>query len=100
MQLARRTVLATLALALLAPPLAAEAQPSGRVPRVGYLGFERLAPIEGFEQGLKDLGWENGRISPSSLRLGMPTQSSAGSRPWRRHQAEQRSDDDARPVRT
>ena len=50
-----------LAIALLTAPLAAEAQGSGRVPRVGYLGFVRLAPIEAFEQELKDLGWEDGR---------------------------------------
>jgi ABC-type uncharacterized transport system substrate-binding protein len=69
MRLARRTVLATLALALLAPPLAAEAQVSGGVPRVGYLGFGRLAPIEGFEQALKDLGWEGGRNITLEMRF-------------------------------
>jgi putative ABC transport system substrate-binding protein len=69
MRLARLTLPATLALALLAAPLAAEAQPSERVPRVGYLGFERLAPIEGFEQGLKDLGWENGRNITLEMRF-------------------------------
>jgi hypothetical protein len=45
MRLARLAVLATLALAL---PLAAEAQVSGRVPRVGYLGFERWTTPEPF----------------------------------------------------
>ena len=34
----RRTFLATLAGSLLAAPLAAEAQPAGRVARIGYLG--------------------------------------------------------------
>jgi putative tryptophan/tyrosine transport system substrate-binding protein len=51
----------TLTISLLAAPLAAEAQVSGRVPRVGYLGFERWTTPEPFEQALKDLGWEDGR---------------------------------------
>ena len=58
-----------LAIALLAAPLAAEAQVSGRVPRVGYLGFVRLAPIEAFEQELKDLGWEDGRNIALEMRF-------------------------------
>jgi SAM-dependent methyltransferase len=37
MRLARPTVLATLALALLAAPLAAGAQPAGKVPHIGML---------------------------------------------------------------
>ena len=60
MRLARLTAPGTLTVALLAAPLAAEAQVSGRVPRVGYLGYERSAPNL-FEQALKDLGWEDGR---------------------------------------
>jgi putative ABC transport system substrate-binding protein len=46
---------------LLATPRAAVAQVSGRVPRVGFLGIFRLSPALAFEQGLKDLGWEDGR---------------------------------------
>ena len=61
MRLARLTALGLLTLALLAAPLAAEAQVSGRLPRVGYLGYGRSALTIGFEQTLKDLGWEDGR---------------------------------------
>ena len=56
MRLARLT-----ALALLAAPLAAETQVSGRVPRVGFLGHIRSPATVAFEQALKDLGWEDGR---------------------------------------
>jgi GAF domain-containing protein len=61
MRLARLTALGLLTLALLAAPLAAEAQVSGRLPRVGYLGYGRSALTIGFEQTLKDLGSEDGR---------------------------------------
>jgi putative ABC transport system substrate-binding protein len=60
-----RIVLGVLALALLAPPLAAEGQPAGKVRRLGYLsagsppGNPRL--IEAFRQGLRDLGWAEGQ---------------------------------------
>jgi putative ABC transport system substrate-binding protein len=56
----RRTFIAG-TVSVLAAPLAAEAQVSGRVPRVGFLGILRLSPVLAFEQGLKDLGWEDGR---------------------------------------
>jgi putative ABC transport system substrate-binding protein len=48
-----------LALALLAAPLAAEAQPSGRVYRVGRLlsGVPDPASFDAFKQGLRELGW-------------------------------------------
>jgi putative ABC transport system substrate-binding protein len=39
------------------------------VPRVGYLGFECWAPIEPFEQELKDLGWEDGRNIVVEMRF-------------------------------
>jgi putative tryptophan/tyrosine transport system substrate-binding protein len=46
---------------VLAAPLTAESQVSGRVPRVGILG-NRPSPLhESFEQGLKELGYEDGR---------------------------------------
>src|SRR5262245_17397442 len=48
-------------LGVLAAPLGAEAQVSGRVPRVGYLGGVPGARPWPLEQGLKELGWENGR---------------------------------------
>ena len=50
-----------LAVAVLAGPLAAEAQPAGKVPRIGILANVRLGDAEGlweaFIQGLRDLGY-------------------------------------------
>jgi putative ABC transport system substrate-binding protein len=49
--------LATLALLLLAAPLAAEAQPPPRIPRIGFLSESRQPWDEGFRQGLGELGY-------------------------------------------
>ena len=54
-----------LALVLLAAPLAAEGQPAGRLPRIGFLG-NSTAPLEAnlvgpFREGLRDLGYVEGR---------------------------------------
>jgi putative ABC transport system substrate-binding protein len=51
-----------LSLALLGS-LAAEAQPAGKVPRIGALvvAAPGFAPIEGFRQGLRELGYVEGR---------------------------------------
>jgi putative ABC transport system substrate-binding protein len=57
----RRSFLGTLAGALLAAPLTAEAQPAGKVWRVGILGNENSAPWEAFRRGLRDLGYVGGR---------------------------------------
>ena len=52
------------AISILAVPLAAEAQPAAKVPRIGYLSGN-LAPglhlREAFLQGLRDLGYVEGR---------------------------------------
>jgi putative tryptophan/tyrosine transport system substrate-binding protein len=59
----RRAFLAGAA-ALLAAPLAAEAQPAGKVPRIGYLALNPAANPhlhEAFRQGLRDLGYVEGR---------------------------------------
>ena len=56
----RRTFLALLPGSLLAAPLAAEAQPTGKVPRIGYLALQPAANPhlhEAFRQGLRDLGY-------------------------------------------
>ncbi len=59
----RRAFLGTLAGGLLAAPLAAEAQPAGRVARIGYLGqnspFAPAMPsnLRAFREGLRDLGY-------------------------------------------
>ena len=59
----RRTFLGTLG--LLAAPLSVEAQPAGKVPRIGYLAFDLKGgdprPREAFLQGLRDLGHVEGR---------------------------------------
>ena len=61
---------ATLTLALLAAPLAAEAQPADRVPRIGI-----LAPSEAYKgradairQGLRDLGYVEGQNIVTHIR--------------------------------
>jgi len=52
---------------LVVAPLAAEAQPAGKVPRVGYLSSgsssdpARQRRFEAFRQGLLDLGYVEGR---------------------------------------
>ena len=61
----RRAFLGTVAGGLLAAPLAAGAQPGGKVPRVGYVSlFSRsnpYPPSAAFWQGLHDLGWIEGQ---------------------------------------
>jgi ABC-type uncharacterized transport system substrate-binding protein len=58
----RRTFIATAA-GLLAAPLAAEAQPAGKLHRIGFL--RRTAPeppdLEAFRQGLRELGYVEGQ---------------------------------------
>jgi ABC-type uncharacterized transport system substrate-binding protein len=58
--------LALLALALLAAPLVAEAQPAGKVYRIGFLGAASPSGtyahlVEAFRQGLRDLGYVEGK---------------------------------------
>ncbi len=61
----RRIALALLALALLAAPLAADAQPAGRVHRIRFLGATSAtayAPqIAALRAGLRELGYDEGR---------------------------------------
>ena len=61
----RRAFLGTLAGGLLTPPLAAEAQPSGKVWRIGYLSSQSAAggrgSLDAFRQGLRDLGYVEGQ---------------------------------------
>src|SRR5262249_14677798 len=51
----------TLTLSLLAVPLAAAAQPAGKVWRIGYLGAGSGRLHEAFRQGLRDLGYVEGQ---------------------------------------
>jgi putative ABC transport system substrate-binding protein len=59
----RRAFLGTVTGGLLAAPLAAEGQQAGKVPRVGALVLTNpsFPPIEGFRQGLRELGYVEGR---------------------------------------
>jgi putative ABC transport system substrate-binding protein len=63
----RRTFLAGTGAVLLAAPLAAEAQQTGKVPRVGYLSPGsssdplRQRRLEAFRQGLRELGYVEGQ---------------------------------------
>ena len=65
--IARTTLAAVFALALLAAPRAATAQSAEKVYRIGYLsitsgtGAVYLRPLEGFRQQLRELGWVEGR---------------------------------------
>ena len=65
MRLASLTALAALALAVFAAPLAAQAQPAGKVYRVGILGFlqgpEDPPFWEALRAGLRDHGYVEGR---------------------------------------
>ena len=60
----RLVVLLTLAFGFLATLLAAEAQPA-KAPRLGFLGISPAAAyatrIEGFRQGLRELGYIEGQ---------------------------------------
>jgi ABC-type uncharacterized transport system substrate-binding protein len=57
------TAALVLALALLAAPLAAEAQQTKKVYRVGWLHPQAVPEgwVEGFRQGLRDFGYVEGR---------------------------------------
>src|SRR6266568_6741151 len=60
----RRTFMAMLTGGIVVAPLAAEAQQAAKVARVGYLAFNRAASphlTEAFRQGLRDLGYVEGR---------------------------------------
>jgi putative ABC transport system substrate-binding protein len=57
----RRTFIGTLAGGILASPLAAFAQPPTKVPRIGVIGGQDSPAWEGFRQGLRELGYVDGR---------------------------------------
>lgn len=57
----RRMFIGTLAGGLLAAPVAAGAQPGGRVPRIGVLSSAPGATWDGFRQRLRELGYIEGR---------------------------------------
>jgi putative ABC transport system substrate-binding protein len=60
----RRTFMAMLTGGIVVAPLAAEAQQAAKVARIGYLALNRAAApdvLEAFLQGLRDLGYVEGR---------------------------------------
>jgi ABC-type uncharacterized transport system substrate-binding protein len=60
----RRTFMASMVGAVLSAPLAAQAQQAGKIYRVGFLWDSPAVwphALEGFRQGLRDLGWVEGR---------------------------------------
>ena len=59
----RRTFIASTVGAILSAPIAAEAQQTGKVYRIGFLRVGSLPKnfIEGFRQGLRELGYIEGR---------------------------------------
>jgi putative tryptophan/tyrosine transport system substrate-binding protein len=58
----RREFIGTVAGGLLAAPLAASAQPTGKVPRIGVLWESTIAPrADAFRQGLLELGFKEGQ---------------------------------------
>src|SRR3984893_19020490 len=61
--ISRRAFISTMAGGLLAPPLAAEAQPTGKVYRIGYLsiGSGPSPRTEALRQGLRELGYIEGK---------------------------------------
>ena len=69
----RRVFLGAVA-GLLVAPLAARAQPAGKVPRIGWLGGpsrESAEPfVREFQRGLKDLGWIEGQNLVIAWRFG------------------------------
>ena len=69
----RRVFIGTVAGGLLAAPLAAEAQPAGKVWRIGYLdqGSSARSTLyaDGLRQGLRDLGWVEGRNIAVEVRF-------------------------------
>jgi len=62
----RQAFIGTLAVGLLAAPLAAGAQQGGKVYRIGFLGAASPTPsyrtqLDAFRHGLRELGYEEGR---------------------------------------
>jgi putative ABC transport system substrate-binding protein len=68
----RRTFLRALASGLLAAPFAAEAQPAGKVYRIGFLFWGAPGPsaeLDAFRQGLRELGYIEGQNVAIEVRF-------------------------------
>jgi hypothetical protein len=73
-----RALATILVLSLLAVPLAAEAQPAEKVYRIGFLSGTAATvagPLMYFRQGLRDLGYEDGKNILIEPRWAMDTTS-------------------------
>jgi hypothetical protein len=67
----RRTFIAVVSGGLLAAPLAAEAQPTPTVRRIGVVGGAPPEHVEARKEGLRRLGWVEGQnIVVEGLELG------------------------------
>ena len=69
----RRAFIGTLAGGLLAAPLAVEAQQAAKIARIGLLGNDPVGGahlLEAFRQGLRDLGYVEGRNVVIEYRWG------------------------------
>jgi hypothetical protein len=68
----RRVVIVSLILALLAAPLAAEAQQAGKVYRIGFLraGEPPKFWVDEFREGLRELGYVEGQNVLIEFRIG------------------------------
>ena len=66
----RRAFLSALSGSLLAAPLAAEAQPAGKPPRIGWLsaGSQPDPFLDGFREGLRRLGYVEGQTIAFEIR--------------------------------
>ena len=67
----RRAFISGISVGLLAAPLAAEAQQAGKIPRIGFLraGPPPKSWVEGFQQGLRDLGYVEGQNIVTEYRF-------------------------------
>jgi hypothetical protein len=80
----RALLIVLLALGVLLTPLAAEAQPPGKVVRIGVLTLELASstpPVEAFRQGLREHGYVEGQNIALEFRFAEGRIDS--SRPWR-----------------
>jgi putative ABC transport system substrate-binding protein len=69
--LPRRAFLTIVGGVLLVSPLRAEAQPAGKVPRIGYVSSSaRSVNVDAFDQGMRDLGYTIGQDIVIEYRFG------------------------------
>jgi hypothetical protein len=69
----RRSAIVALLMALLLPPERSFAQPAAKIPRIGYLGPGASTDgiVDGFREGLKQLGYVEGQNSSGCIPMGI-----------------------------